>query len=37
MDVFEYAFMIDCGPKKADYIETLFKNIDWMAAEAGLK
>jgi Fe-Mn family superoxide dismutase len=32
MDVFEHAFMIDYGLKKADYIESFFKNIDWAAA-----
>jgi Fe-Mn family superoxide dismutase len=37
MDVFEHAFMIDYGLKRADYIETFFKNIDWKAAEARLK
>jgi Fe-Mn family superoxide dismutase len=37
MDVFEHAFMIDYGLKKADYIEAFFKNIDWKAAEARLK
>ena len=34
MDVFEHAFIIDYGLKKADYIESFFKNIDWKAAEA---
>jgi Fe-Mn family superoxide dismutase len=29
MDVFEHAFMIDYGLKRADYIEAFFKNIDW--------
>ncbi len=29
MDVFEHAFMIDYGLKKADYIEAFFKNIAW--------
>ncbi len=33
MDVFEHAFMIDYGLKKADYIETFFKNIDWSVVE----
>jgi Fe-Mn family superoxide dismutase len=33
MDVFEHAFMIDYGLKRADYIESFFKNIDWKAAE----
>ena len=37
MDVFEHAFMIDYGLKRADYIEAFFKNIDWTAAEARLK
>jgi Fe-Mn family superoxide dismutase len=37
MDVFEHAFMIDYGLKKADYIEAFFKNIYWSAAEARLK
>jgi Fe-Mn family superoxide dismutase len=37
MDVFEHAFMIDYGLKKADYIEAFFKNIDWKAVEARLQ
>lgn len=37
MDVFEHAFMLDYGLKRADYIEAFFKNIDWQAAEARLK
>ena len=37
MDVFEHAFMIDYGLKRADYIEAFFKNIDWSAVEARLK
>ncbi|MBS3163047.1 superoxide dismutase [Candidatus Woesearchaeota archaeon] len=36
MDVFEHAFMIDYGLKKADYIETFFKNIDWKAVQKRL-
>ncbi|MBI5641018.1 MAG: superoxide dismutase [Nitrospirae bacterium] len=36
MDVFEHAFMIDYGLKRADYIEAFFKNINWAAAEARL-
>lgn len=36
MDVFEHAFMIDYGLKRADYIEAFFRNIDWNAAEARL-
>ena len=34
MDVFEHAYMLDYGLKRADYIEAFFKNIDWSAAEA---
>ena len=37
MDVFEHAFMLDYGLKRADYIESFFKNINWQAAEARLK
>jgi superoxide dismutase, Fe-Mn family len=36
-DVFEHAFMIDYGLKRADYIEAFFKNINWAAAEGRLK
>jgi len=37
MDVFEHAFMIDYGLKRADYIEAFFKNIDWKVAESRLR
>ena len=37
MDVFEHAYMIDYGLKRADYIEAYFENIDWGAAEGRLK
>ncbi|HET6515883.1 MAG TPA: Fe-Mn family superoxide dismutase [Thermodesulfovibrionales bacterium] len=37
MDVFEHAFMIDYGLKRADYIEAFFKNINWQSAETRLK
>ncbi len=37
LDVFEHAFMIDYGLKRADYITAFFKNINWKAAEGGLK
>ena len=37
MDVFEHAFMIDYGLKRADYIAAFFKNIDWKAVENRLK
>lgn len=33
MDVFEHAYMIDYGLKKADYIATFFKNIKWDVLE----
>ena len=37
MDVFEHAFMLDYGLKRADYIETFFKSIDWRMMEARCK
>ena len=37
MDVFEHAFMLDYGLKKAAYIDAFFKNLNWAAAEARLK
>ncbi len=37
MDVFEHAFMLDYGLKRADYIESFFKNINWTAVEARVK
>ena len=37
MDVFEHAYMLDYGLKKADYIEAFFKNINWDAVEARVK
>jgi superoxide dismutase, Fe-Mn family len=37
MDVFEHAFMLDYGLKRADYIEAFFKNINWAAVETRLK
>jgi len=37
MDVFEHAYMIDYGLKRADYIEAFFKNVDWAAAGSRLK
>jgi len=37
LDVFEHAFMIDYGLKRADYIGAFFKNINWKAAEGRLK
>ncbi len=37
MDVFEHAFMIDYGLKRADYIESFFKAIDWTIVEKRFK
>lgn len=36
MDVFEHAFMIDYGLKRADYIETFMKAVDWSVANERL-
>jgi Fe-Mn family superoxide dismutase len=33
MDVFEHAYMLDYGLKRADYVEEFFKNIDWKTVE----
>jgi superoxide dismutase, Fe-Mn family len=33
MDVFEHAFMIDYGTKRADYIDVFFKLINWEEVE----
>ncbi|NUN24802.1 MAG: superoxide dismutase [Candidatus Jettenia caeni] len=37
LDVFEHAFMLDYGLKRADYLEAFFKNINWSVVEARLK
>jgi len=37
MDVFEHAYMIDYGLKRADYIEAFFKNINWSTVDARIK
>ena len=37
MDVFEHAYMLDYGLKRADYIEAFFKNINWAAVDARVK
>lgn len=37
MDVWEHAFMIDYGLKRADYIEGFFKSINWKVVESRLK
>jgi len=36
MDVFEHAYMLDYGLKKADYIEAFFRNINWKVVAARL-
>lgn len=37
LDIFEHAFMIDYGLKRADYIESFLKNINWAVVEARIK
>jgi Fe-Mn family superoxide dismutase len=37
MDVFEHAFMIDYGLKRADYITAFFKNVNWDVADKRIK
>jgi len=37
LDVFEHAFIIDYGLKRAEYLEAFSKNINWKAVEARLK
>jgi Fe-Mn family superoxide dismutase len=37
LDVFEHAFMVDYGLKRADYIGAFFKNIDWKSVEGRVK
>ncbi|MBI4151784.1 superoxide dismutase [Candidatus Woesearchaeota archaeon] len=37
MDVFEHAFMIDYGLKRADYIASFFAAIDWSIVEKRMK
>lgn len=37
MDVFEHAFMLDYGTKRADYIEAFMKAVDWKVVEARLR
>lgn len=37
LDVFEHAFMIEYGLKRADYIEAFFKNINWAAVESRVR
>ena len=37
LDVFEHAYMLDYGIKRADYIEAFFKAIDWSIVEERFK
>lgn len=37
MDVFEHAFMLDYGLKRAEYIEAFFNNLNWKVVEERLK
>lgn len=37
MDVFEHAFMLDYGLKRAVYIDAFFANIDWNTVESRLQ
>jgi Fe-Mn family superoxide dismutase len=37
IDVFEHAFMIDYGLKRADYIASFFKNVKWEVADQRLE
>lgn len=37
LDVFEHAYTLDYGIKKADYIEAFFKAIDWGEVESRFK
>jgi Fe-Mn family superoxide dismutase len=37
LDVFEHAFMIDYGLRRADYIEAFFKNTNWSTVESRIK
>ncbi|HET8575081.1 MAG TPA: Fe-Mn family superoxide dismutase, partial [Candidatus Paceibacterota bacterium] len=34
MDVFEHAFMVDYGTKRAEYIDAFMKAIDWEVSES---
>ncbi|MCL2102484.1 MAG: Fe-Mn family superoxide dismutase [Syntrophorhabdaceae bacterium] len=36
MDVFEHAFFLDYGLKRADYIAAFWKNVNWEVVEARL-
>jgi Fe-Mn family superoxide dismutase len=36
MDVYEHAYFLDFGTKRADYIEAFWKNVDWNEIERRL-
>jgi Fe-Mn family superoxide dismutase len=36
MDVFEHAYMLDYGLKRAAYIDAFFKNVNWKTVESRL-
>jgi Fe-Mn family superoxide dismutase len=36
LDVFEHAYMLDYGLKKADYVEAFFRVVDWKAVASRL-
>jgi Fe-Mn family superoxide dismutase len=36
MDVFEHAFMLDFGLKRAEYIDAFIANSDWTTVESRL-
>jgi len=37
MDVFEHAYMLDYGLKRAAYIDAFFKNINWVSVDGRVK
>jgi Fe-Mn family superoxide dismutase len=37
MEVFEHAYLLDYGLKRAEYIEAFFTNIEWKAVEVRFK
>lgn len=37
LDVYEHAYMIDFGTRRAAYLDAFFRNINWQVADARLK
>jgi Fe-Mn family superoxide dismutase len=37
LDVYEHAYYLDFGVKRADYIDTFFKNLDWKVVEENFR